>query len=140
MTRGFPGFLSSCPSPFPRKSNQSIQVHFCFNASAPKKIVEPSLIFDNSCSICNLCFVHELQQTTTIFCGWGSLRSPISPNLHQIFSRLWIIKSFNCNAYSRFSNSRKVYKNLQKNILFCGCGMASLKKAVCQLLCEYTKN
>ena len=113
------GFLS-CPSPFPRESKQSIGVRFCFKASAPKNLAETSLTLDNSYSIRNLCVVHELQQTTTNFCGWGSLRSQFSPNPHHIFSEPCLIKCFTCSAYSRLSDSRKLYKTLQNFIVFCG--------------------
>ena len=116
---GRQGFLS-CPSPFPRESKQSIRVRFCFNASAPKKLAQTSLTLDNSYSIRNLCFVHELQQTTTNFCAWGSLGSRFSPNLHQIFSKPSIIKSFSSKAYSRFSHYGKLYKTLQNFSVFCG--------------------
>ncbi|MEG3928255.1 hypothetical protein [Microcoleus sp. T3_D1] len=87
----------------------------------PKKnLAETSLTLDNSYSIGNLCVVHELQQTTTNFCGWGSLRSPFSPNPHQIFSKPSIIKPFSSSAYSRFSLYGKIYKNLQNFSVFCG--------------------
>ncbi|CAA9301514.1 hypothetical protein AVDCRST_MAG84-131 [uncultured Microcoleus sp.] len=67
-----------------------------------------------------MCFVHELQQTTTNFWGWGSLRSQFSPNPHHIFSEPSLIKCFTCSAYSRLSDSRKLYKTLQNFIVFCG--------------------
>ncbi|MBD0394689.1 MAG: hypothetical protein ICV52_12745 [Microcoleus sp. C1-bin4] len=83
---------------------------FALMLQPQKNLAETSLTLDNSYSIRNLCFVHELQQTTTNFCGWGSLRSRFSPNPHQIFSELSIIKCFTCSAYSRLSDSRKLYK------------------------------
>ena len=116
---GRQGFLS-CPSPFPRESNQSIGCVFALMLQPKKNLAETSLTLDNSYSIRNLCVVHELQQTTTNFCGWGSLRSQFSPNLHQLFSERSSIKCFTCSAYSRFTYSRKIYKNLHKFSVFCG--------------------
>jgi hypothetical protein len=93
---------------------------FALMLQPQKNLAETSLTLDNSYSIRNLCFVHELQQTTTNFCGWGSLRSRFSPNRHHIFAELSIIKCFTCSAYSRLSDSRKLYKTLQKFIVFSG--------------------
>ncbi|CAA9379833.1 hypothetical protein AVDCRST_MAG84-4994 [uncultured Microcoleus sp.] len=93
---------------------------FALMLQPKKNLAEASLTLDNSYSIRNLCFVHELQQTTTNFCGWGSLGSRFSPNLHQILKDRYSIKCFTCSAYSRLSHSRKIYKNLQKFSIFCG--------------------
>ena len=92
---------------------------FALMLQPQKNLAETSLTLDNSYSIRNLCFVHELQQTTTNFCGWGSLRSRFSPNSHHIFSEPSLIKCFTCTAYSRLSDYRKLYKSLQNFIVFC---------------------
>ncbi|MEG4571816.1 hypothetical protein QUA56_03655 [Microcoleus sp. N3A4] len=51
-----------------------------------KNLAETSLTLDNSYAIGNLCFVHELQQTTTNFCGWGSLTARNLPKFERIFT------------------------------------------------------
>lgn len=84
-----------------------------------KFLAEISLTLDNSYSIRNLCFVNELQQTTTNFWDWGSLREPNLLNLDQKFTHQSTIKCFNAGAYSHLSCVKKNIKNLQKFGKYC---------------------
>jgi hypothetical protein len=108
--KDFPLVLRHSPAS-PSKLSGSI---FALMLQQIKILAEISLTLDNSYSIRNLCFVNELQQTTTNFWDWGSVGQRNLPNFYQIFTDIVTIKCLNGGAYRHLGYLKKNIKNLQK--------------------------